>query len=167
MTIYEKYYAMNAAINTYMKGKGISSPVYKYGIVPKNQPYPYFQTTIRVTYRQPHGTSQSGTLTNFEYTLNYFTAAKNENENDAALFIPYEVVREAIVSPNAPIWEGIANVYEHSETPEFSFKGGLEVLQKGLLFSCQAVVTHITEDEYTMTDVDEAVAAATEDLSFE
>ena len=167
MTIYEKYYAMNAAINLFLINRGYTAKAYKYGTVPEGTHYPYFQTTTRIMNRQPHGSSDSGTITDFEYSMNYFTAAKNERENDAALFIPYEAVREAIVSPKMPLFDGICSVYKHDETPEFSFKGGLEVIQKGLVFTCQTVVTHIVVDEYTETTLDNAVAAASGDLNFE
>jgi hypothetical protein len=167
MTIYEKYYAMNKAINTFLVAQGDSCRVFKYGSVPADGSYPYIQTTYRVTQRQPHGTSQSGTLTNFEYSLNFFTAAKSDRENDAALFVPFEAVREAIVSPRNPLWSGIANVYGHNETPEFNFKGGLEILQKGLIFDCQTVVSHIVVDEYTTAPVEDAINVSEGSLNFE
>lgn len=157
MTIYEKYYAMNKALNEFLIGNGYICPVYKYGTVPEGITYPYIQTTYRITKRQAYGSSQSGTITDFEYSLNFFTAAKSDRENDSALFIPFEALREAIVSPYNPIWLGIANVYGHTETPEYKFKGGLEVLQKGLIFVCQAVTTHIVIDEYTIAPTDEAI----------
>jgi hypothetical protein len=167
MTIYEKYYAMNKAINDFLVNNGYPCEVFKYGSVPEGISYPYIQTTFRVTYRQPYGTSQSGTLTGFEYYLNFFTAARTDRENDAALFIPFEAVREAIVSPYNPIWRGIANMYGHTETPEFNFKGGLEVLQKGLIFECQAVTTHIVIDEYTIAPTEEAISAVQSGLNIE
>lgn len=167
MTIYEKYYAMNKAINDFLKAKGFSASVYKYGTVPSGVVYPYFQSTYRITGRQPHGSSQSGTLTDFEYSLNFFTASKSDRANDAALFVPYEAVREAIVSPQNSIWRDIANVYEHNETPEFNFKGGLEVLQKGLVCVCQTVVSHVVIDEYTEAPVDNVITAIESGLDFE
>lgn len=160
MTIYEKYYAMNKALNTFLKNAGYTCPVYKYGATPENISYPYIQTTFRVTGRQPHGTSQSGTITDFEYSFNFFTAVKSSRENDAEYFKPFEAVREAICSPQNPIWRGIANCYEQKETPEFTFKGGLEVLQRGLVCECQAVVSHVVIDEYTEATIDNAVNVA-------
>jgi hypothetical protein len=167
MTIYEKYYAMNKAINTFLVAKGYSCRVFKYGTAPGDGVYPYIQTTYRVTQRQPHGTSQSGTLTNFEYSLNFFTAPKSDRENDAVLFVPFEAVREAVISPREPLWAGIANVYDQKETPEFTFKGGLEVLQKGLIFACQTVVSHIVVDEYTTAPIEDVVDVAKGSLNYE
>jgi len=167
MTIYEKYYAMNAALSAALVAQGVTCPVYKYGSVPKLQNYPYIQTTFRVTKRQPNASARSGTLTDFEYTLNFFTAAKHERENDAALFVPYETARELIVSPDHLVWAGIANVLNHDETPEFNFHGGLEVLQKGLLFNCQTVTSHVIHDSGTYVPVDEAMEVIEGSINFE
>jgi len=74
MTIIEKYYAMNKALNQALAagGSGVSpARVYKYGAVPKGASYPYFQSTYRVTRRQPYASSVSGVLTDFEYILNF------------------------------------------------------------------------------------------------
>lgn len=141
MTIAEKYYAMNAALNAGLKALGVVCPVYKYGSVPETVKYPYIQTLYRVTKRQPFGSSVSGVIVDFEYSLNFFTAAANERTNDAALFNPYEMARELITSPESFIWKSIANIISHSETPEFNFRGGVEVLQRGLVFDCQTVTT--------------------------
>lgn len=159
MTIIEKYYAMNKALNLALAagGSGPAVRVYKYGAVPKGATYPYFQSTYRVTHRQPFASSISGVLTDFEYTLNFFTAAPNDEANDAKLFEPYERARELITSPESFIWDGIATVLSHDETPEFNFKGGLEVLQRGLVFACQTVTTFVSSihggEEITVDNV--------------
>jgi hypothetical protein len=144
MTINEKYYAMNTALNKALVLQNVSARVYKYGTVPKDTTYPYFQTAYRVTYRQPFASSVSGVLTDFEYSLNFFTAKSSDEANDAALFAPYEIARELITSPESFIWDGIATILCHDETPEFNVKGGLEVLQRGLVFDCQTVTTFVS-----------------------
>ena len=170
MTIIEKYYAMNRALNVALAagGSGPAARVYKYGAVPKGVAYPYFQSTYRVTYRQPFASSVSGVLTDFEYILNFFTAAPHDEANDAALFAPYETARELITSPESFIWSGIASVLSHEETPEFSFKGGLEVLQRGLIFACQTVTAFVSSihggEEVT---VDEVVDTIEKSLEYE
>ena len=159
MTIIEKYYAMNKALNRALAatGSGPAVRVYKYGAVPKNATYPYFQSAYRVTRRQPFASSVSGVLTDFEYILNFFTAAPNDEANDAKLFEPYEIARELITSPESFIWDGIATILSHDETPEFNFKGGLEVLMRGLVFACQAVTTFVSSlhggEEVTVDNV--------------
>jgi hypothetical protein len=144
MTIIEKYYAMNAALNRAMVNLAVNAWVYKYGTVPKKATYPYFQSTYRVTSRQPYASSVSGVLTDFEFILNFFTAAPSDEVHDAKLFEPYEIARELITSPESAIWNSIATIFSHDETPEFSMKGGLEVLQRGLVFACQTVTTFVS-----------------------
>ena len=167
MTLNQKYYAMNTALINGLIAQGIFCPVFKYGIAPDKLTYPYIQTTYRVTKRQPNGSVISGTLIDFEYTLNFFTAAGNERENDAALFIPYETARELIITPGLMIWDGITNVLNHDETPEFNFKGGLEVLMRGLIFKCQSVVSHVVTDQTTYTTIDGAMDVVESSLNYE
>ena len=157
MTINEKYYAMNEALNKALQAQSLTARVYKYGAVPKGASYPYFQSVYRVTKRQPFASSISGVLTDFEYILNFFTAKSSDEANDATLFEPYEIARELITSPESFIWQDIANVLCHDETPEFNFKGGLEVLQRGLVFSCQTATTFVSTihggEEITVDEV--------------
>ena len=181
MTLYEKYYAMNAALNVALIAQNIKCPVFKYGVVAPVAPmagsgsepsggsikYPYIQTTYRTIKRQPYGSDLSGTLTDFEYILNFFTAAGHERQNDSALFIPYETARELITNPALMIFSGIASVLEHDETPEFNFKGGLEIIQKGLVFKCQTVVTHVIEDTTTITTTDQILEVVESAMNFE
>lgn len=167
MTIIEKYYAMNAALNQALRaGSGPATRVYKYGTVPKGATYPYFQSTYRVTRRQPYASSVSGVLTDFEYMLNFFTAAPNDEVNDAKLFEPYEIARELITSPESFIWDGIATILSHDETPEFKMAGGLEVLQRGLVFACQTVTTFVSSlhggEEVTVDHVVETIKESLE-----
>jgi hypothetical protein len=166
MTLNEKYYAMNSALNTALVAHSIVCPVYKYGTVSQPDKYPYIQTTYRVTKRQPNGSVKSGTLIDFEYYLNFFTAASHERQNDAALFVPYESARELVVSPDLMIWSGITNVLNHDETPEFNFKGGLEILMKGLVFKCQSVVSPVIADTGTTVPIDEAMQVIEGSINF-
>jgi hypothetical protein len=144
MTIIEKYYAMNTALNQALRAQSQTAQVYKYGTVPNQQKYPYFQSVYRVQRRQPFGSSVSGVLTDFEYTLNFFTAATSDEANDSTLLNPYEIARELITSPESMIWRNIAAILNHDETPGFKVKGGLEVLQRGLIFNCQTVTSFVS-----------------------
>lgn len=167
MTLYEKYYAMNTALNTGLVNQSVVCPIYKYGRVAKPDNYPYIQTTYRVIQRQPNGSAISGTLIDFEYILNFFTAASHEDSNDADLFIPYETARELITSPEHLIWSDIANVLNHDDTPEFNFKGGVEVIQKGLVFRCQTVVSHVITDSTEYVSEDDAMKVVEDSINFE
>ncbi|MDD5363614.1 MAG: hypothetical protein PHN88_15940 [Ignavibacteria bacterium] len=144
MTIIEKYYAMNTALNLALKAQSQVAQVYKYGTVPEHKKYPYFQSVYRIQRRQPYASSVSGVLTDFEYTLNFYTAAISDEKNDVALFTPYEIARELITSPESMIWRNIAVILNHDETPGFKVKGGLEVLQRGLIFNCQTVTSFVS-----------------------
>lgn len=164
MTINDTYYAMNTALNQALRAQDQTAQVYKYGTVPVPEKYPYFQSSYRVKSRQPYASSVSGVLIDFEYTLNFFTAAVSDEANDADLFIPYEIARELITSPESMIWSGIANILNHDETPDFKFKGGLEVLQRGLVFDCQAVTEFASTihggEEVPIDDVIETIQDA-------
>ena len=155
---------MNEALNKALVAQGVNVRVYKYGTVPKGGAYPYFQSFVRVIKRQPYASSTSGVLTDFEYSLNFFTAKTSDEANDAALFEPYEIARELITSPESFIWDGIANILSHDETPEFSIKGGLEVLQRGLVFACQTVTSFVSTvhggEEITVDNVVDTIKNA-------
>lgn len=169
MTLIEKYYAMNTAINKFFQGQNMPKVrVHKYGtVVEEKKVYPYFQSTFRLKEQQPFGTSQSGTLTDFEYILNFFTAAPIERENDAALYKQFDMVREAIANPTILIFRGIANVYNTTYAPEFNFKGGIEVLQRGLIYSCQSVCSHVLADVVGKeVPTEEVVADISESLHY-
>ena len=167
MTIAEKYYAMNAAINTFLAAAGETARVFKYGTVKDSaRPYPYFQSDYKVYDAQPFGTDESGTYTDFYFYLNFFTAASNERKNDAALFNVFEKVREAIGNPNKLILQPIASVTKVEQTPEFNFRGGLEVLQRGLILTCRAVCSHVVADGVAEATIENAVQVAGGDLNY-
>lgn len=166
MTIAEKYYAMNEAINLFLKGESSTARVYKYGTVMDKKPYPYFQSDYKVIDSQPFSTDESGRYTDFHYYLNFFTASKNERDNDAALFNVLEKAREAIGNPNKLILRNIASVLRIEQTPEFAFRGGLEVLQKGLILACRAVCSHVLSVSVSEATIDNAVGVAGGDLNY-
>lgn len=167
MTIAEKFYAMNAAVQTFLNAQGHGTQIYKYGRRPDAVKYPYFQSAYRVTSAQPFPTKESGRYTDFEYQLNFFTAAKNEDDNDAALFTVFEQVREAIGNPNYLILNPVAQVLKITDAPEFQYKGGLEVIQRGLIIACRSVCSNVLSDNTTTATIDNAVAVAAGDLRYE
>lgn len=169
MTIAQKFYAMNTAINEFLAGlvPAQTAQVYKYGTVADGKkPYPYFQSDYKVTDSQPFSTDESGRYTDFTFFLNFFTAAANERSNDAALFNVFEQVREAIGNPNKLILQPIASVTKIEQTPEFNFKGGLAVLQRGLILTCRAVCSHVLSDDVNEATIQNAEEVATGDLNY-
>lgn len=166
MTIAEKYYAMNAAIKSFLVDQDIDAGIYKYGRVVEGVKYPYFQSDYRVTNAQPFPSKQSATYTEFDYFLNYFTAAKNENPNDAALFTTFEKVKEAIGNPYYLILQPIASVLRIEHTPEFHWKGGREVLQRGLILSCRTVCGNVLSEVAKQTTIENVVEVAEGALNY-
>jgi hypothetical protein len=168
MTLIETYYAMNTAINKFFQGQNMPKVrVHKYGtVVEEKKVYPYFQSAYRFKRGQPFGTTESGTLTDFEYILNFFTAAPIERENDAALYKEFDMVREAITNPYYFIWRDIANIMAWEPVPEFAFKSGVEVLQLGLKFDMQKVTSHVLANNAVDSTIDNSVEVATKKLEF-
>lgn len=161
MTIAEKYYAMNEAIIDFLKSQSLDVSVYKYGRVAQDIKYPYFQSDYKIKDgTQPFPSKQSGTYTEFDYFLNYFVAAKNENSNDAALFTTFEKVKEAIGNPYYIILQPIASVLKIVLTPEFSFKGGREVLMRGLILTCRTVCSNVLSEVAKQTTIENVVEVA-------
>jgi len=167
MTLAQTYYAMNAAVNLFLKAQGQGNVrVYKYGaVVEEKKTYPYFQSTYRFkSALQPFGNTESGTLTDFEYILNFFTAATSERDNDAELFNVLEMVKEGITNLQYFIWRDIANIMSWDRTPEFSYKSGVEVLQSGLVFQMQKITSHVLADIAVDSTIDNSVEVATKKL---
>lgn len=160
MTIAQKYYAMNAAIQAFLVSEDETAKIYKYGRVVQGVRYPYFQSTYRVRDAQPFPSKQSGTYTDFDYFLNYFVAAKNEDSNDALLFTTFEKVKEAIGNPYYLILQPVASVLKIAHAPEFTFKGGLEVLQRGLILTCRTVCGNVLSEIAKQTTIENVVEVA-------
>lgn len=167
MTIAEKFYAMNKAIIDFLDGQNIDAAVYKYGRVVENVKYPYFQSDYKIKNgTQPFSSKQSGRYTEFDYFLNYFVAAKNENSNDAALFTTLEKVKEAIGNPYYLILQPVVSVLKIDDAPEFTFKGGREVLQRGLILSCRTVCGNVLSEVAKQTTIENVVEVAEGALNY-
>ena len=103
----------------------------------------------------------------FDYFLNYFVAAKNEDSNDAALFTTFEKVKEAIGNPYYVILQPIASVLKITHTPEFRFKGGLEVLQRGLILTCRTVCGNVLSEVAKQTTIENVVEVVEGSLEYQ
>lgn len=156
-TLQEKYYAINAALNAFLKAKGVRCPVIKYGIDPAtlknnskdqtNNRYPYFQSFILNPKATAWTSDGGGVYTRFEYQLSFFTSPENEIENDAALFLPFNLARVALSDVNLQVLRRvsggesvfIADLLDLQENPDFSMVSGAPVPTGVLLAKFAAV----------------------------
>lgn len=112
LTLLQRYYAINRALNAYLVAQGVNCPIIKHGIDPatlkatskaQTTVYPYMQSFL-LNPKPTAWTSQtSGILTTFEYQLSFFTAPQDEFANDATLFTPFEVAKNALSDVNAKV----------------------------------------------------------------
>jgi hypothetical protein len=110
LTIMQRYYAINQAIDSYLISKDIFCPVIKYGIDPatlkpkwKGKQYdrfPYLQTFISNVKPQAWTSYYSGTLTDFDFQISFFTSPDNEFINDVNFFKPFEAVKNGLSNIN-------------------------------------------------------------------
>lgn len=152
MTLNEKYYAINTAINNYLSSKNITARVYKYGVdsalLKTNSQnatqirYPYFQSSIDNKKQQFATTRSGGILTNFDYQLNYFTGPHDEFQNDAALFWPFEVVANALGDVDLLLLSSIANIKHVSGPYTFEYKSGQALPAAAMIYNMQAVCSY-------------------------
>lgn len=157
-TLQEKYYAINAALNAFIKARGVRCPVSKFGIDPatlkatsKDQTvsrYPYFQSFILNPKATAWTTDGSGIYTRFEYQLSFFTSPANELENDAALFLPFNLARMALSDVELQVLRRvdndgnslfIADLIDLQEKTDFSMVSGAPVPTGVLLAKFTAV----------------------------
>ena len=157
-TLQEKYYAINAALNAFMKARGVRCPVIKFGVDPatlkassKDQTdsrYPYFQSFILNPKATAWTSDGGGIYARFEYQLSFFTSPENEFENDAALFLPFNLARMALSDVDQQVLcrvdeDGnklyIADLLDLQEKTDFSMVSGAPVPTGVLLAKFAAV----------------------------
>jgi len=105
LTLKQRYYGINKAIIDYLALNNIDCKVLKYGIDPatlKDQSkdqnvsiYPFIRTHLRNPKPVAWTTKESGTMTEFDFHVSFFTSPEDEFLNDENLFIPFEVVKNA------------------------------------------------------------------------
>lgn len=178
LTLMQRYYGINKALNDYLKSRAIDCPVIKYGIDPatiKAQSnaqtgfkYPYFQSYIRPVNPQAWTSSDAGTLTQFEYQLSFFTGPQDEFANDADKFIPFDVARNALSDVNIRLLATVdiygnrttlADLLDVQHHYEFSMKTGQPVPAAFLIAKMRAVCAYpISIPDATLsTDIDNAI----------
>lgn len=183
-TLQEKYYAINAALNRYLKSYSVRCPVYKYGIDPatlkndaKDQTvsrYPYMQTYVNNVRPQSWTKDSGGIYTRFEFQLSFFTSPENELENDMELFKPFDVARMAFsdieagalirLDDGAASGVTIADLLSIREERDFRMVSGAPVPKAVLIAELAAVCGYPvhTPDPGISTDLDNAVSISGE-----
>lgn len=170
MTLNQRYYAVNTAINTYLQSKGIDARVIKYGIDPAtlaNQSlstaktkYPYFQSYITNVQEQPWTTETTGIFTDFDYQLSYFAGPQSEKINDTKYFYPFEVVKNVLGDINLNILDGIADIRSKEGPYKFEVKSGQPVASAIMIYKMRAQCSYeaIIPDAGITTDINSAIS---------
>jgi hypothetical protein len=180
LTLMERYYAINQAINAYLISKNIFCPVIKYGIDPatlkqtwKGQVYdnfPYFQTFISNVRPLAWTSYYSGTLTDFDYQINFFTSPTDETVNDSVFFKPFEAIKNGLSNINLNLLQTtdedenittIADLQSMMYHYEFNMKSGSPVPSAFLICKMRAVCGYgqdLAEPDPTIsTDIDHSI----------
>jgi len=152
MNIHEKYYAINSAINKYLKSKSVDCPLIKYGIdrasVKANKKdtvenrYPYMQSHISNIQQQSWTAEANGILTKFDYQISFFTAPETEFTNDAKLFYPFELTKNILADTKLNILNNIAVIRRTRGHYESNLKSGQGVPSAFIIYSMTAVCTY-------------------------
>lgn len=181
LTLMERYYAINQALNAYLVSLDLNCPVIKYGIDPATlkrtwkgqayERYPYIQTYITNVKAQQWTSYQGGTLTEWDFQVSFFSSPKTEFENDAVYFRPFEAVKNGLsnirlnllqttgedgkVTTLADIFDPVRFHYE------FEMKSGSPVPSAFAIFKMRAVCGYgqnLAEPDTTLsTDLDNAI----------
>ena len=183
MTLMQKYYAINSALNSYLISHGISCPVIKYGVDPATlvdetgpspfSAYPYIQTYISNVTQQPWTSKEAGLFTTFDFQLSFFTAPDDEFINDADFFIPFEAAKLAFTDINARALQitdesgnsvMIADILSLRHHYEFDLVSGSPVPAAFLIAKMRTVCSYAIEtpDATDATNIDEAITITPE-----
>jgi len=164
LTLLQRYYAMNAALDKYLSDQQTNCPVIKYGIDPatlkttfkdtRDSVFPYIQTHISNVRPVAWTSLDSGIMTEFDYQLSFFTSPADETVNDAAYFIPFEVARIGLTDVNRKVLSTfdtdgneytIANILDLKFHYEFEMKTGSPVPAAFLIARMRAVCAYVAE----------------------
>lgn len=180
LTLMERYYAINQAINSYLVSKNIFCPVIKYGIDPatikptwKNTQYdrfPYIQTFISNVRPVAWTSYFKGTLTDFDFQISFFTSPTDETINDSVFFKPFEAVKNALSNINLKLLQTvdqagnittIADLRSMVYHKDFYMKSGSPVPSAFLICKMRAVCGYgndLAEPDPTIsTDIDNSI----------
>ncbi len=168
-TIHQVYYAINAAIISYLAENNIKASFYKTGIDPATLKtdranlqtirYPYIQSTITNLDPQSWTSKESGIFTDFDYQLSFFTAPQSELENDSKYFYAFEVAKDALSDVNLNLIGDIASIMSTNGPIDFQTKSGQSVPSAVMIYRMRSICAYraIVEDSGTTTDLNGAI----------
>lgn len=152
MNLTQKYYAINTAINAYLKSKSITCPLYKHGVDPSkikgnvkdnvNNRYPYMQDYLSNIKQQSWTSEIGGIYTTFDLQISFFTSPDTEEENDAKLFYPFEVMKNALSDNQLNLLKDIAVIKRTKGHYESNMKSGNFVPAAFVIYEMAAVCNY-------------------------
>lgn len=169
MTLNEKYYEINRRLNSYLLARGIKAPVYKYGVdiatlktsaFDPSIKYPYFQSAIVGDVKQNSRTSRaSGVMTYFDYQLNFFAGPRDEFQNDAAFFYPFEVAKNIFTDTTLQLFADLMSVVSTTGPYNWDIKSGQVMPSASIVYHIQTVCSYAAQNPPApvSTDIDSAV----------
>ncbi len=181
LTLMERYYAINQALNSYLVSLDLNCPVIKYGVDlatlkrswkgQQYDRYPYIQTYISNVKAQQWTSYQGGTLTEWDFQASFFSSPKTEFENDALYFKPFEAIKNGLSNIRLNLLQTVSNdgkittladIYEPIRFHyEFEMKSGSPVPSAFMICKMRAVCGYgmnLAEPDPTIsTDLDSAI----------
>lgn len=150
MTLGQVYYALNTAVNQFLKSNGITARLYAFGINPQQQKakadkatYPYFQSRFPTNVdRPPHTTRDSAIITWFDYQLDFYAAPENSQYNAAEMLEVFEKVMNAIQDTRIQIWRDIASLQKITGPIDTTYEGGSVKISLTTIFRLAAVCSY-------------------------
>lgn len=176
MTLDEIYYELNGRINDFLAAQNIAARCIAFGINPSQQRarantsrYPYFQTFYPANVsRPPHTTRDSKIITWFDFQMNYYAAAENEQYNVAALMVPYQKVMNAIQDTRVQIWRDIVSLQRIDGPVDIGYNAGSVKVSLATTFRLAAVCSYALDiTPFVDSSVDSALAVIDGALSDE
>lgn len=176
MTLTEVYYALNSAVNVFLRTQGETARLYAFGINPQQQKrrddkptYPYFQSHYPTNIeRPPHTTTDSKIITWFDYQVNFYAAPINEQYNAAALMSLFEKFMNGVQDTRAQIWRDVASLQRIIGPVDIATRGGSVQVAFATTFRLAAVCSYALDiTPYVPSTVDSALAMVDAALSGE
>lgn len=176
MTLAQVYYALNTAVNQFLKEHGETARLYAFGINPAQQKaraekpqYPYFQSHFPTNVDRPGYTAPEHKIpTWFDYQLNFYAAPENEQYNAAALISLFDKVMNGIQDTRIQIWRDIASVQRIIGPVDTAFEGGSIKVAFATTFRLMSICSYVLEiPPFVESSVDSAIAVIDGALSGE